>query len=30
MAKEQRVLLINAEETRSRFDFKGIIDVEIE
>lgn len=28
MAKEQRVLLINAEETRSRFDFKGIIDDE--
>jgi len=28
MKKEQRVLLINAEETRSRFDFKGIIDDE--
>lgn len=26
--KEQRVLLINAEETRGRFDFKGIIDDE--
>ena len=28
MKKEQRVLLINAEETRSVFDFKGIIDDE--
>ena len=28
MKKQQRVLLINAEETRSVFDFKGIIDDE--
>lgn len=28
MKKEQKVLLINAEETRSLFDFKGIIDDE--
>lgn len=28
MLSEQRVLLINAEETRGRFDFKGIIDDE--